>query len=198
MNDYFDAILGYHEARAVRFPIILEAYRGTAVVEWWGRIERQLVDMVNRFETTRDLESKAKAETMLGIWRKNQITGSVNIETVNTLLSASEVLSVDKWNQSNYFAALRDSLRKLVAGQEELPPLEQVDKPRGGPGGGGGGAPNQPIEPGPEPEPPEGSEGGPAAQDFGPEPTPGGEVDAEGKPVEEPESEDERAEERPL
>lgn len=191
MSDFHWDTIAWHEARTPSQPPILEAFRGTQVVEWWGRIERQLVDMVNRFETTRDFESKAKAQAALDIWRKNQINGSINVETVNALLSSAEILAVDKWNQSNYFAALRDNLRKLVAGQEELPPLPQETGPGAGGGGGGGGGggmkSNAPIQGGPEEGNPEEGEGEPnPSQDFGPEPEPGADVDQEGDQVEEP------------
>jgi hypothetical protein len=145
--------------------------------------------MVNKFETTRDLESKAKAQAALDIWRKNPISGSINVETVNALLSCTEVLAVDKWNQSGYFAALRDNLRKLIAGQEELPPMPA--EAGGGPRrAGGGGMPNKPIEGGPEEEP---EEGGPEpSQDYGPEPEPGQDVDQTGQPVEDETAPDEQ------
>lgn len=188
-SDFFYDTLLWHELRTPRFPPVLEAFRGTQIVEWWGRIERQLVEMVNKFETTRDFESKAKAQTALDIWRRNQISGSINVETINALLSNAETLAVDKWNQSNYFAALRDSLRKLMAGQEELPPMPA--EAGGGPRrGGGGGAPNKPIEGGPD-ENPEDGEPEPS-QDFGPEPEPEQDVDQAGKPVEDEPAPDEQ------
>ena len=184
MNDFYWETIAWYEARTPSAPPLLEAFRGTEVVEWWGRIERQLVDMVNRFETSRDFESKAKAQTALDIWRKNQISGSLNVETINTLLASTEILAVDRWNQSNYFAALRDNLRKLVAGQEELPPMPDETGGMKGPGSGGGGGgggpkPNKPIEGGPEENP----EDGPS-QDFGPEPEPNATLGPDGKPVE--------------
>ncbi len=187
MNDFYWETVAWHEARRVETPPILEAFRGTDVVGWWGTIERQLVDMVNRFETTRDFDSKAKAQEALDIWRQNQITGSINVETIKALESGMRMLAVDKWNQSNYFASLRDNLRKLIAGQEELPPMPDETGGMGKPGGGGGPRmPNKPIEGGPEENP---EEGGPEpSQDFGPEKEPGGNVDQEGKPVEEPEA----------
>ena len=194
MSDFYWETIAWHEAHTPRFPPILEAYRGTEVVEWWGRIERQLVDMVNRFETSRDFESKSKAQEALDVWRKNQITGSINVETVNALESGIRMLAVDTWNQSNYFAALRDSLRKLVAGQEELPPMPDETGGMGGGGGGGGGGPNKPIVGGPEENP---EEGGPEpSQDFGPEKEPGETPDQEGKAVP-PEGEESAAPGRP-
>jgi hypothetical protein len=168
MDLYYET-LAWHEARSVKYPPVLEAVRGTQVVEWYGRIERQLVDMVNRFQTTRNFANKAKAQEYLQTWRQNELTGSVNVDTINTLLSAASQLAVDEWGDSNYFASLRDKLRMLKAGQEELPPIgDEGDQPSG---------------PRPRSAASSVSPMG-TSQDFGPEPEPGENVDQEGKVVE--------------
>lgn len=161
------------------------------MVGWYGQIERQLVNTVNRFQTARNFEAKSQAQVALDIWRKNELTGSINTDTVRTLLAMAEPLAVTSWTESNYFASLRDSLRRLIASQEELPPTDYGPPERRSrrPAGGGGGSlgadrkllaqhaeEEEAAEPGPEtPEP---------SQDFGPEPEPGQRVDAEGKPIE--------------
>lgn len=170
MDHYYETLV-WHEARSVKYPPVLEAVRGTQVVEWYGRIERQLVDMVNRFQTTRNFSSKAKAQEYLQIWRQNELTGSVNVDTINTLLSAANILAVDEWGDSNYFASLRDKLRMLKAGQEELPPIgDEGDQPTG-PRPRSAAGPVTPLD-------------GEPSQDFGPEPEPGETVDQEGEVVE--------------
>jgi hypothetical protein len=179
VDHYYETII-WHEARRAAYPPVLEALRGTQVVEWYGRIERQLVDMVNRFQTSRNFDSKAKAQAYLDIWRQNQLTGSINVDTINALLSAADILGVDSWGESNYFASLRDKLRMLKAGQEELPPIGDEDN-----------------SPGPRPRRSMGSstpmdDPNAPSQDFGPEPEPGATVGPDGKviepdePVEEP------------
>jgi hypothetical protein len=176
MNDYYYETLAWHEARRVSAPPILEAFRGTQVVEWWGRIERQLIDKVNAFQTSRDFDSKAKAQAYLEIWRANELTGSINVDAVNALLGPAQVLAVDNWGESNYFAKLRDSLRQLKASQEELPPLGDEDM-----GGPARPRPRRSMSPVVE-QPPPGGEGDAEAelapeeapsQDYGPEAEPG-------------------------
>jgi hypothetical protein len=194
MSDYFWETVAWAEATRVSAPPLLEAQRGTLVVEWYGRIERQLVDLVNRFQTTRNYDNKAKAQVYLEIWRNNQLTGSINVEAINALLGPAEVLATDTWSESNYFAALRDQLRKLKASQEELPPIGDPDEiqPPSHQAMGGGGAGTPDIGPSPDQDLGDESETGeqPPSQDFGPEPEEGETVDQQGKAVEEPETEE--------
>lgn len=148
---------------------LLEAYSGTAVVQWHGNIERQVLDKIEQAEDNRNTVYADKLREFLKIWREHEITGSINIEDLQPLLSAAKVLSVDPWNLSNYFSNLRDQLRKLIAAAEALPmmgPEEPTPPGRGSPS-----APPPsfgPEETGPDmgpdgqPEPPkEGETGGP-------------------------------------
>jgi hypothetical protein len=179
------------ELTRVSAPPVLEGYRGTDVVGWYGQIERQLVNMVQRFQTSRNYEAKAQAQVALDTWRENELTGSINTDTVKTLIAMAETLSVVNWNESNYFAGLRDSLRRLRASQEELPPMGDFGEPSK--------RTRRPATPTgelaqdrgllaahaeeEEAEQPEGEPGEPT-QDFGPEPEPGQRVGPDGKPEE--------------
>lgn len=107
---------------------LTEGYSGTAVVQWHGNIERQLIDKIEKSETNRNQAYADKLREFLKIWRENEITGSINREQVDVLVAAAKVLAVDPWNYSNYFSNLRDQLRKLIAAAEELPALPQGDE----------------------------------------------------------------------
>lgn len=148
---------------------LLEAYSGTAVVQWHGNIERQILDKIEQSEDNRNTVYADKLREFLKIWRENEITGSINVEDLQPLLSASKVLAVDPWNLGNYFSNLRDQLRKLIAAAEQLPMMgPEAPTP---PGRGSPSAPPSsfgPEETSPEmgpdgqPEPPkEGETGGP-------------------------------------
>lgn len=123
-----------------------EAYSGTSIVQWYGNIERQLSRMLDENEAIRQYSYADKIREFLKIWRTNEITGSLNRETIEVLNSAAQVLAVDTWNLADYFSNLRDQLRKLLASQEELPtvPMDNNDM-RGGGGPGRGGMP--PLRP---------------------------------------------------
>ncbi len=142
-------------------PVLVESYEGTAIVQWYGNIERQLKEMLADTEKGRNFPYADKIREYLKVWRSNEITGSINRETVDILKSAADMLSVDNWNLSNYFSNLRDQLRKLVASEEQLPRDggEGNDPMRGGGGGAGGSSP--PMSPtfGAEEEPPGGGGG---------------------------------------
>jgi hypothetical protein len=143
-----------------REPDLLETYSGTSIVQWHGKIERQLVNFLADAEKGRNYPYADKIREFLKIWRSNEINGSINRETLETLKSASDMLSVDTWDMASYFSSLRDQLRVLIASEEELPrgvDMNQNDPFAGG--GGGGGAP--PMSPafGAEEEPPPGAEG---------------------------------------
>lgn len=158
---------------SVVMPTLLEAFRGTDVVQWSGNIERQVSGFIDDMERSNNEPYASKLREFLKIWRDNEITGSINRETLDVLKAAASVLSVDNWNMSNYFSNLRDQLRKLIASEEELP--RDV-----GPGGGepmrglsaGGGAPPRP-EFGPggaEPPPGLGEPGEPGEEEQTPAP----------------------------
>jgi hypothetical protein len=108
-------------ARRPRKPAILEAWKGTQVVAWYGSIERQLSSLQREAVAAENKDAEAKLQAFLRTWRDNELTGAVNVETVNALKAGAEVLAVDRWNLSNYFSQLRDQLRKLKASLEELP-----------------------------------------------------------------------------
>jgi len=148
---------------------VLEAFRGTDVVRWYGNIERQLDRLIQEYEDARNEAYADKIRKYRQIWRSNVVTGSVNREILDTLLSAAEILAVDDWPLQNYFSTLRDSLRVLIASEEELPRLAPDEPaPKGG-GGGGGRAPKPSDMPasdfGPEKDAPEGAENTDAAVD---------------------------------
>jgi hypothetical protein len=173
---------------SLRQPVLLEQYSGAAVVSWHGKIERQLVNQLEDAEKGRNYVYADKVREFLRIWRQNEITGSINRETLETLKAAADVLSVDNWNLQSYFSSLRDQLRVLIASEEELP--RGIDMNQNEPSAGmpsmGGGAPPMSPEFGPEkeeplpgeegagepPAPPEGAgaapgEGAPGPEDMG-------------------------------
>jgi hypothetical protein len=162
-------------------PVLLEQYSGAAVVGWHGKIERQLVNALDDAEKGRNYVYADKVREFLRIWRQNEITGSVNRETLETLKAAADVLAVDNWNLQSYFSSLRDQLRILVASEEELPRGTDMNQnePSAGMPSMGGGAPPMSPEFGPEkdmpgegtegePPPPPGQEGGGAPGEGGP------------------------------
>ena len=145
-----------------------EAYTGTGIVQWYGNIERQLTRMLEENEASRNFVYADKLRQFIKTWRENEVTGSLNRDTLQILKTATEQLAVDSWNLANYFSNLRDQLRKLLASEEELPRGgDELDDKMGGPGGGGGmgggmgGLPPMSPEFGPEKEMP-GGEAGPA------------------------------------
>ena len=152
--------MGYLNFRLKR-PDILEAYAGTEIVKWHGRIERQLVNLLTDAEKGRNYTYADKLREFLKIWRANEITGSINRETLEVLKAAADVLSVDTWDMAAYFGSLRDQLRVLIASEEQLPRgADMGNEPTaGGMGGGAGGPPMAPSF-GPEEAPPGGAEGG--------------------------------------
>ena len=113
--------LGAFSARRPNRPTLLEGWRGSQVVEWYGSIERQLESLQREASAAENKDVEAKVYAYLKTWRENELTGSVNVETVNALLAGSSILAVDRWNLSNYFSQLRDQLRRLKSSLEELP-----------------------------------------------------------------------------
>lgn len=165
MNYYDYESMGYINW-AIRHPEVFdlcEAFSGTAVVAWSGKIERQLVNLLQDAEKGRNYVYADKLREFLKIWRANEITGSINRETIEILKAAADILAVDQWDMSAYFGSLKDQLKVLIASEEQLPRgmEEPGNEPMAGGGGGGGGAP--PMSPafGPgEEAPPEGGAGG--------------------------------------
>lgn len=181
---------------------IAEAYTGTGIVQWYGNIERQLTRMLEENEASRNFVYADKLRQFIKSWRENEISGSLNRDTLVILKTATEQLAVDSWNLANYFSNLRDQLRKLLASEEQLPRGDdQVDDKMGGPGGGsmggglggGGGGSLPPMSPefGPEKDMPGGMPGAAGAGDMPPmgdePPGPEQEIDPEtGKPLKKP------------
>lgn len=144
-----------------RTPELLETFAGTEIVRWHGKIEGQLVGLLDDAEKGRNYPYADKLREFIKIWRANEITGSINRETLETLKAASDVLSVDNWNLGSYFRSLATQLKVLVASEEQLPrdvDMNQNDPTAGG--GGGRGAPPMSPSFGPGQEGPEGAEGG--------------------------------------
>lgn len=128
--------------------VVCEAYDGASVVQWYGNIERQLGSMLNDNEASRNFVYTDKLRAFQKIWRENEITGSLNRETLNALKTATDMLSVDAWTLSNYFSNLRDQLRKLIASEEALPRVDmEQNMPNLGPGAGAGGTSRPPMSP---------------------------------------------------
>lgn len=116
---------------------INEAFRGQDIVVWYGGIERQLISLVDKYRNSKQFEDASKVEQYLITWRRHQITGSINRSSIESLESAAAQLAVDGWKSQNYFSALRDQLRKLVASEEELPRLPDDSVANELPTGGG-------------------------------------------------------------
>jgi hypothetical protein len=158
MNGYHDyESMGRHLDFSQRDCTLLEAYSGTSIVQWYGNIERQLSGLLDDAEKGRNWPYADKVREFLRVWRDNEITGSLNRETLDILKSASDMLAVDPWNLKNYFSNLRDQLRKLVASEEELPrdmDMNANDPMKGGGGGGGRGAPPMSPDFGPQDDAP--------------------------------------------
>lgn len=147
-----------------RAPTLLEYYSGQEVVSWQGRIERQLMDDIEEYEAARNPGYADKLRAFLQAWRQHYIGGSINVETIDALLTATEVLAVDPWKMQNYFSNLRDQLRKLKASVEELP-IDAFSAAHEGPAEPMGPPPTEPEEP---PGPPGGAGGGPPPGPPGP------------------------------
>lgn len=177
MNTYPDyESMGWMNSAQAK-PELLETYAGTQVVLWHGRIERQLNNLLNDADKGRNWDYANKIREYLKIWRQNELTGSINRETLDTLKGAADILAVDSWNLASYFSNLRDQLRVLVASEEELPrgmDMNQND-PMSGPSGGSGAPPMSPSF-GPDSSMPSGMDEPPG----GPSGTPGEDLGAEG------------------
>lgn len=160
-------------------PSLYESFSGVSIVDWYGRIERQIQNMVEDAVKGRNKPYEDRLRNFLKIWRDNEIDGSLNREPIDILAATCDTLAVDStWTCSNFFSVLRDRLRAIVASEEQLPrdvDMNANDPLRGGGGAGGAGAPpvlnpdfgpTQDGPPGPGDEAPE-DEG----KDMGPLPT---------------------------
>lgn len=140
-------------------PALLEVYSGTSIVQWQGRIEANLVSMVDAAEKGHNQPYADKLRQYLQLWRANEIGGSINREPIEVLKAAADMLAVDNWKFGNYFMALSTSLKTLLASEEELPRgAEDNDNDPFAGGTGGRGAPPMSPQFGPEGDEPPGSE----------------------------------------
>jgi hypothetical protein len=140
---------------------ILETYSGVDIIKWHGRITDQLVKMVEEAEKGRNFVYADKVREFLKTWRSNEITGSINRETLEVLKAACDILAVDNWNFRSYFHSLATQIKVLIGSEEQLPRDADMsqNEPLAGTGGAGRGAP--PMSPSFGPEGAPGEEGGP-------------------------------------
>jgi hypothetical protein len=143
-------------SRGLALPEVCEAYSGDSIVGWYGAIKAQLSRMIDEQEKNRNQEYADKLTAFLKTWRNNELTGSINIETVEVLKATASQLAVDKWNLRSYFENLETSLSRLVADQEQLPTGVDTKQNMGVGGGAGFSAPPMGNDFGPEEEPPGG------------------------------------------
>lgn len=191
MSHYHDyESLAWLDFKLYRPVELTEAYSGTAVVGWYGKIERQLVNLLRDAVSGQNYPYSDKIREFLKTWRENQITGSINRETLKSLEAPARQLAVDNWNLSDYFSSLKDQLNILIASEEQLPRgmEEPGNEPLPGGGGGGGGGPPMSPSFGAEDEAPGGAGGaggempGAGGAPGGPGGAPGEEGALEGEP----------------
>jgi hypothetical protein len=132
--------MGVASLRVLSAPPVLEAYRGTDIVQWYGSIEGQLGRKEAEYRAVKNNVYADRIHTFLQTWRDYELTGSVNVEDVDVLEAAAAQNAVDVWQMQDYFRNLRDSLRRLKASLEELPttgatPQRRRLSPKGGPTG---------------------------------------------------------------
>lgn len=195
MNTFHD----YESMGCVDFtrhmPPLFETYSGVEIIKWHGRIADQLVKLLEEAEKGRNFVYADKIREFLKTWRANEITGSINRETLEILKAAADILGVDNWNLRSYFSSLATQLKVLIGSEEQLP--RDVDlsqnEPLAGTGGGGRGAP--PMSPafGPQGKPEEAPPGGMPPGQQGPPGGPG----MEGAPGEIPPGEEEQEKKNP-
>ena len=101
-----------------------EAFSPTSLVLWHGKIEKHISDLIDRYANQHNVEYVNKLREFLRLWRSYPISGSVNIEELTPLEAAASTLAVDSWKLSNYFTALRDRIRAVIASQQELPAID--------------------------------------------------------------------------
>lgn len=162
MNSYED--VGYLAFARFRAPV-MEAYRGTDIVNWAGQIEQSLVRMIRDAETANNTTYANRLSAYLRTWRNHPIDGSINRETLDLLHAAARQWAEEDWDFQTFFLGLSNSLSQLIASEEELPrgvDMDQNEPPgAGGVGGaGGGGHSPMPTDFGPQDEGPGGGGGG--------------------------------------
>ncbi len=162
-------------------PPVMEAFRGSDIVDWYGRIEQSLINLLNDAEKANNHTYSDRLRAYLETWREFPIDGSLNRETIEALIAATKQWARENWDLQSYFLSLQTRLRQLVASEEELPRDIDMDQNAGalaGGRGGGGGMPPMSPSFGPQGEEPDmGGEGGEAGM-----PGMGGEPGAPGEP----------------
>lgn len=153
---------------------IPESYRGSDIVDWYGRIEQSIINLLRDAEKSNNSTYEARLKAFLETWQEHPIDGSLNRETIEILLAAAKQWARESWDLQSYFLSLQTRLRQLIASEEELPrdiDMGQNDAALGGGGGGGGGGGMPPMSPsfGPQDGGPEepGAEGGGGPGDLG-------------------------------
>jgi len=152
MNSFHD----YESLGQVNFnrrkAVLIEAFSGIEVIRWHGRITDQLVNMLEDAEKSRNFVYADKLRKFLEVWRANELTGSINRETLEVLKAAADLLGVDNWNLRTYFSSLATQLKVLIGSEEMLPRDTDMDQnePFAGTGGAGRGAPPMSPSFGPE------------------------------------------------
>lgn len=137
---------------------LLEAFAGASIVAWSTKIRYKLLKMADDQDKNRNAEYAQLIRNFLNTWQANQITGSINRDTLEILKAAAEPLSLMKWNQASYFQGLVGSLDELIADQEQLPTGVPTDQNNEFQGGAGLSSPPLGDEFGPQKEPPPGEE----------------------------------------
>src|SRR5207253_948569 len=95
------------------------------------KIDNQLVTMIEKSKKDQNKDEMVKLAQFQRTWRSHKITGSINREDVEVLETAASQLGVEaSWNLSGYFRALGMSLAQIIAGEEELPRIENPQEPR--------------------------------------------------------------------
>lgn len=105
-----------------------EAYRAADMVTWYGRIERQIADMLDAARDDNNEQSIDFLRTIHGKWVDHPIDANMNIEDLEALETAVAWPAKLEWQHKNYFSVLKDQLRRVIASTQELPTV---------PGGGG-------------------------------------------------------------
>lgn len=145
------------DLRTRRYGVrIDEVFKGTQIVAWHGAINRQLDNMIKTAESQNNAAYTAKLRKFQNLWQVHEPGGSINRETIDPLVAASDMLATDEWRMKQYFQSLNTSLKTLVASLDELP---VAGTPPPMPGRSGGGGP-PPADFGPEDGPGGGPDGG--------------------------------------
>lgn len=118
---------------------IPESYRGSDIVDWYGRIEQSVINLLRDAEKSNNSTYAARLKAFLETWQEHPIDGSLNRETIEILLAAAKQWARESWDLQSYFLSLQTRLRQLIASEEELPrDIDMGNDPLGGGGGGGG------------------------------------------------------------